>query len=73
MQIFRYPWPHWNVDLAPLHLAAGHGHPTLVRLLLKAGADPESAPEKTKSRSSASRTSSGDWSLSIVEDTATEV
>jgi ankyrin repeat protein len=33
-------WAHWDADVTPLHLAAGWGHPEVVRLLLAAGADP---------------------------------
>jgi ankyrin repeat protein len=32
-------WAHWDADVTPLHLAAGHGHADVVRLLLQAGAD----------------------------------
>jgi ankyrin repeat protein len=33
-------WPHWDADVAPLHLAASRGQAEVVRLLLAAGADP---------------------------------
>ena len=32
-------WAHWDADVTPLHLAAGHGHADVVRLLLNADAD----------------------------------
>ena len=33
-------WAHWDAEVTPLHLAVLHDHAEIVRLLLKAGADP---------------------------------
>jgi ankyrin repeat protein len=33
-------WAHWDAQVTPLHLAVLGGHAEIVRLLLKAGADP---------------------------------
>jgi ankyrin repeat protein len=33
-------WAHWDSNVTPLHLAVLGNHPTIVRLLLAAGADP---------------------------------
>jgi ankyrin repeat protein len=33
-------WGHWNAEVTPLHLAAMQGHVEIVRLLVRAGADP---------------------------------
>jgi hypothetical protein len=33
-------WAHWDADVTPLHLAASQGHAEMVRVLLRAGADP---------------------------------
>lgn len=34
-------WAHWDAEVTPLHLAILGDHPDVVRLLLKAGADPQ--------------------------------
>ena len=34
-------WAHWDAEVTPLHLAILGDHPEVVRLLLKAGGDPE--------------------------------